>query len=76
MGYTCTIVLGDSSHLRVNPSDRSADYGLSGEEGERLRQLFLPNQGSEFHYYSGDGKLEIHGVAGGSSGEFRLNYRG
>lgn len=75
MGYTCTIVLSSPDHLLVNPTSRTAEYILGGEEGENLRRLFSPNQGSGLHFFSGDGKLEIHGVVGAMPGAFQLIYR-
>jgi len=74
-GYACTIALGESPNLRVSPMGGSAEYLLGGEEGARVRQLFLANEGAEYHYYSGDGRLEIHAVPGGSPAEFRLSYK-
>jgi hypothetical protein len=58
-GSQCTILLKASAPVKLNPSQKTMQYQVTGADAVRLRELFFLDDRGEFHLISSDGYFRI-----------------
>lgn len=70
--YTCTLILHGSPVTQISPENKSAKFYVTGENAEKLLNLFHANDGEgNYSYKTTDGKLIIKAT----KQEFFISYQ-